>query len=284
MTNPVPGVLGSTKPYFDDGDVAIYHADIRDVASNPTAAAVVSSPPYNVGIPYDGADDNLPWGEYWDLARAACHVMAGALTTTGRCWLNVAPVVQEQPGGAGRNGGPHSGRSRKDRESLIAGWSTELELVGLKPCDVVAWTSQRGSGTAWGSWQTPSAPNIRGDWEAVLVHYKDTWPRTAPAGMEKYRDTDGDWPALVSNVWNIRPDFDRDGHPAPFPVELAARAIRLSTWPGETVFDPFCGSGSALVAAKQLGRRAVGVERSERYCELAARRLAQGVLDFGMVS
>lgn len=272
------------KPYYDDGTVTIYHGDVRGFMDVGSAAAVVTSPPYNVGIGYDGADDNLPWDDYWALAQSSCELMALTLATTGRCWVNVAPVVQEQPGGAGRNGGPHSGRSRKDRESLIAGWSTELERAGLKPCDVVAWTSQRGSGTAWGSWQSPSSPNIRGNWEAVLVHYKDTWPRVAPAGMEKYRDTDGEWPSLVSNVWSIRPDFDRDGHPAPFPVELAARAVRLSTWPGETVFDPFCGSGTTLVAAKQLGRRAIGIELSERYCELAARRLSQGVLDFGAAS
>ncbi len=92
---------------------------------------------------------------------------------------------------------------------------------------------------------------------------------------------------LTTNVWRIKPQqrgADAGDHPAPYPVELARRCIRLSTWPNEIVFDPFTGSGSTLVAAKQLGRRAIGFEVSERYCEIAAKRLAQGVLDFGAVS
>jgi site-specific DNA-methyltransferase (adenine-specific) len=70
------------------------------------------------------------------------------------------------------------------------------------------------------------------------------------------------------------------GHPAPMPVEVARRCIRLSTWPGETVLDPFAGSGTTLVAARQLGRRAIGIERSERYCQLALARLGQVSFDF----
>lgn len=70
------------------------------------------------------------------------------------------------------------------------------------------------------------------------------------------------------------------GHPAPFPVELARRCIRLSTWPGEVVLDPFAGTGTTLVAARELGRRAIGIEASEAYCALAVDRLAQGALDF----
>ena len=135
------------------------------------------------------------------------------------------------------------------------------------------------AGTAWGSWASPSAPNLRGDWESVLVACKGGWERIPPPDRTDWQDGVGDWQSLCSTVWNLAPAH-RDGHPAPFPVDLARRAIRLSTWPGETVFDPFAGSGTTLLAARQLGRRAVGIERSERYCELAVSRLAQTSFDF----
>ena len=150
----------------------------------------------------------------------------------------------------------------------------------------MAWASVRGPGTAWGSWQSPSSPNLRGDYEVVTVACKDGWERQAPAGAEGWRDTAGGWEAPCARRSGTSPPSGhgtsaRKAHPAPFPVELARRCIRLSTWPGEYVLDPFAGTGSTLVAAAQLGRRAIGIERSEKYCEVAARRLSQGALDFG---
>ena len=68
-------------------------------------------------------------------------------------------------------------------------------------------------------------------------------------------------------------------HPTQKPVELMAWVLRQA--PGGVVMDPYCGSGSSIVAAALEGRKAIGIEIEERYCEIAAKRLAQGVLPFG---
>jgi DNA methylase len=271
-------------PFYDDGQVTLFCADVRtdELLSElaGVAAAVVTSPPYNVGLTYEGdpTGDALPWPEYWSLADAAGRLIGAALVPGGRAWVNTAVSVPEVT----HSGGHHSGRTGKRRVMLGHRWADVLELgAGLALVDQVAWTSVRGAGTAWGSWQSPSAPNLRGDYEVVTVACQGQWERPTPAGHEGWRDQVGGWPELCSTVWAINPEPRAGGHPAPFPVELAARCIRLSTWPGELVLDPFAGSGSTLLAARDLGRRAIGIEASPVYCERIVSRLAQGALDFG---
>jgi site-specific DNA-methyltransferase (adenine-specific) len=62
------------------------------------------------------------------------------------------------------------------------------------------------------------------------------------------------------------------------PIELMRELVSLFTDPGELILDPFMGSGTTLRAAKDLGRRAIGIELEEKYCEIAVQRLAQEVL------
>jgi DNA modification methylase len=262
-------------PFYEDDHVTLYCSDVRDVRLDGVAAAVVTSPPYNVGLDYHDADDALAWPDYWRLAADAAALIHRALVPGGRAWVNTAvsvpaPSIVGTASGAG-----------KARVMLAHRWATVLEAAGLVLVDQVAWCSARGAGTAWGSWASPAAPNLRGDYEAITVACRDGWERPAPTGLEQWRDAVGGWPALCSTVWNLAPAARvPGGHPAPFPVELARRCIRLSTWPGEVVLDPFAGTGTTLLAARQLGRRATGIEVSKAYCFEIVDRLAQRSFDF----
>jgi site-specific DNA-methyltransferase (adenine-specific) len=96
---------------------------------------------------------------------------------------------------------------------------------------------------------------------------------------------------IRTNVWKYSPGYMKSAkedyvfeHPAIFPEALAKDHIRSWSDSGDTVVDFFSGSGTTLLAAKELGRKAIGIEIEERYCEIAARRLSQDVLEFSAPS
>jgi len=143
------------------------------------------------------------------------------------------------------------------------------------PKGEIIWQKGKGaSGScAWGSWRSAKAPRLRDLHEYLLVFAKQSYGR--PDKGESTIDRD-EFMAATLSIWDIPPESaKRVGHPAPFPVELASRVIQLYSYLDDVVLDPFLGSGTTCVAAKQLGRKYIGFDISEEYCSLARERLAK---------
>jgi site-specific DNA-methyltransferase (adenine-specific) len=157
--------------------------------------------------------------------------------------------------------------------------------VGLRDAVLQIWGNRPA--LVFGTWRVPR-PEAR----ALVIWDKGDSPGMGdlkvpwgPSHEEVYVCGEG-WDATTRRAGVIRvatlgaADARRPDHPTPKPVPLMARLIEQC--PPGTIVDPFMGSGSTLRAAKDLGRRSIGIEVEERYCDLAASRLAQEVLDLGM--
>ena len=198
-------------------------------------------------------------------------------------WLTADLLVTDPPYGIGWTQGANPKRLSVAREGIANDQDTAarddvLDLWGDRP------------GIVFGAWSAPFPARRR----QVLV-----WRKPVDAGVvgstTGYRtDTElifltGPWPkrdsawssVLVTN--GNKNAYLRPGGLHPHTKPQALMEALISRAPAGAVADPFAGSGSTLVAAKALGRRAIGVEIDERYCEVIAKRLAQGVLDFGEV-
>jgi len=241
-----------------------------EAVADDSVALVVTSPPYFAGKQYEEELDRegVPGSyiEYLKLLRDVFADCKRVLEPGGRIAVNVANL------------------GRKPYRSLSADVMSILQDdLHLLPRGEIIW--QKGEGAngscAWGSFRSAANPVLRDVTERVLIASKGRFGR-ALAPKERMRDglpfesTIGadDFMALTLDVWDVPPESAvRVQHPAPFPVELPQKLMELYTYRGDLVVDPFCGSGSTLVAAARCGRDAMGYDLDEKYVQIALARL-----------
>lgn len=229
----------------------------RDVLGGESVHLTVTSPPYNVGKAYDGdaSNDSVDYHEYLRFTRDWLTNCLYWTIDTGRLCLNVALD------------------KNKNGKNPVAADVTRIALeVGWKYHATIIWNEGNISRrTAWGSWMSASAPHIIAPVEVVIVLYKNEWKRKYQGKSDISRDEFMEW---VLGNWEFPGESaKRIGHEAPFPLELPKRCIKLFSFVGDTVLDPFAGSGTTLVSAISNSRIALGIELESQYCELTLQRI-----------
>lgn len=206
-------------------------------------------------------------------------------------WLQADVLVTDPPYGIGAalsSGGKradrHYGKQRPTHDRKVA-WDKTLEV---RNAALALWGDRPAAvfGTARRLDDTPAFREVPLIWDkGELVGMGDTTFPWRPLYELIYVSGKG-WVGKRTSAILRHPLSNtaaRDaGHPTPKPLGLMAELIHKA--PPGVVADPFAGSGSTLVAARNLGRHAIGVELEERYCEIIANRLSQGAFDFGEVT
>ncbi len=249
--------------------IAVINADsaryLADYVHDPVHL-VITSPPYNVGIEYDAYHDGS--AVHTEMLTEVWRQCYDLLVNGGR----IAVVV---PFGVGRN--PWEPVAYRIMEQLVS--------VGFTLRGQIIWDKgTSGNRTTWGSFRLPSDPSLRDTTECIVVAHKgqSRLPLSDDAKQQDGKGTYSPWlqesdyfMELAQDHWTVPPESaQRIGHPAPFPVELVRRLVQFYGYRGCHVLDPFAGSGTVGVAARQLGFDATLMEFSADYCALAKKRIA----------
>ena len=245
--------------YFRDEHIDVYQRDVLELDGvlDGVVDLVVTSPPYNLDISYASHKDNLSYEEYLQFTKQWLEQCFLFTKDTGRLCLNI-PLDKNKGG----------------QKSVCADITNIAQQVGWKYHSTIVWNEGNISRrTAWGSWLSASAPYVIAPVEVIVVLYKGEWKKnrvgkTSDITKQEFMD----W---TNGLWEFPGQSKKGagGHPAAFPVELPKRCIKLFSFVGDVVLDPFMGSGSTLIAAKAHNRKGIGVDIDKAYCDIAIKRL-----------
>ena len=216
---------------------------------------VLTSPPYNFDMQYDEHDDKDDAHKYIDTLVNIFNECKRTLKDGGRLIVNIQPNYKEY----------FPSHHYLTTKLIDSGLIWRGEILWLK--------NNLKKLTAWGSYKSPSCPYLNYPFEFIEVFSKKTIKHV---GDKNNIDiTKEEFIKYVNGHWSIAPEtrMKEYNHPAMFPEELVKRCLKLFSYKNDIVVDPFNGVGTTTLVAHQLGRRYIGIDISESYCQIARERI-----------
>jgi len=243
--------------FFNHDKIKLICEDVlnTDKIKNDSVDLIITSPPYNLDIKYNSHNDQISYLKYLEFSQKWLVRCFEWLKDDGRLCLNIPLDINK--------GG---------QQSVGADLTVIAKKVGFKYHSTIIWNEGNMSKrTAWGSWLSASAPYVIAPVELIVILYKNQWKKID----KKQSDiTKEEFIAWTNGLWSFNGESKkRVGHPAPFPIELPKRCIKLFSYVGDVILDPFMGSGSTLIAAIINNRNSIGIDIDKEYCELAKKRI-----------
>ncbi|MGI9461368.1 MAG: DNA-methyltransferase [Alphaproteobacteria bacterium] len=231
-------------------------ADVLKKFPDNSIDFIFTSPPYNFGLDYKNNGDQDHWQNYFDKLFLVFKECIRVLKYSGRIIVNVQPLYSDYI----------------PIHHIISGFFMKEKMIwkGEIIWDKHNWNCKY---TSWGSWKSPSSPYLKGTWEFLEIFCKGDLKKQGKA--ENIDITAEEFKKLVIAKWNIAPErkMKEFGHPAMFPEKLVESALKLFTFRGDIILDPFNGVGTTTTIAKKLGRKFVGIDISEEYNKKSLQRL-----------
>ncbi|MBN1575981.1 MAG: site-specific DNA-methyltransferase [Chitinispirillaceae bacterium] len=220
-----------------------------------------TSPPYNFGLAYEANADAHYWENYFTKLFDIFTECVRVTKYGGRIAVNIQPLFSDYI----------------PSHHVISNFFMSKKMIWKGE---ILWEKNNYNCkyTAWGSWKSPSNPYLKYTWEFIELFCKGTLKKD---GLRENADITADeFKKWVVAKWSIAPERNMKefGHPAMFPEELVARVIKLFSFRGDAVLDPFNGVGTTSLIARRFGRRYLGIDISKEYCEKAEGRLAETLL------
>ena len=217
---------------------------------------IFTSPPYNFGIDYDNTNDHIEWDNFFKLLFGVFDECIRVLKHSGRIVVNIQPRWSDY----------------MPTHHIVSQYFLGKGLIWKGE---ILWEKNNYNCkyTAWGSWKSPSSPYLKYTWEFIEVFCKGDIKKVGnPENADIDADSFKEW---VYAKWVIAPEqgMKKWDHPAAFPEELANRVLKLFSFKGDMILDPFSGVGTTCVSAFKNQREYLGIDISPKYCEVAEDRL-----------